>query len=119
MSKIVQEIKIYFLSALNSNLENIKKVRLQVLQAGYNTTDFHITVPTVIGRRYTGLIILCHQEGYLTGLYALCIRMEGISINKIIGVDASVAVSNDIVTVTYSQTSIWASGLLILPEEVI
>lgn len=66
--------------------------------------------------RYVAILAVTSQDANLIGMYAIGVTYTGESINKIAGIDATIARSGDNVIVTFPTFNIYSNGLLIAPK---
>lgn len=91
----------------------------KVVNVGSSDTIFKLKRTTDLFKRYTAILTTSSQEANLIGIYVIGVTSTGESINKIAGVDATIARSGDNVTVTFQTSNIYADGLLFAPQSYI
>lgn len=83
---------------------------------GNSDTTFKLKRTTNQFDRYVAILAVTSQDANLIGIYAIGVTYTGESINKIAGLDATIARSGDDVTVTFPTFNIYSNGLLIAPK---
>ena len=88
----------------------------KIVYTGNVDTTFKLKRTNDIYDRYTAILTTVSQGTTLVGVYVIGVTSTGESINKIAGVDATIARSGDNVTVTFAASNIYSSGLLFAPR---
>ena len=88
----------------------------KVIYTGNVDTTFKLKRTNDMYDRYTAILTTVSQGTTLVGVYVIGVTSTGESINKIAGVDATIARSGDNVTVTFAASNIYSSGLLFAPQ---